>query len=118
MSRKALLDAVRITCRNVFRHALNTFRPIYDNYRDDHEVLRALTRSSGVIIRAPGSIDIHLTPALHRQPEQWKQIAALTGICSQRIRNRTGVKVRFPIAQSDDQIFDAIERARRSADAG
>ncbi len=40
MDRKVLVDAVRITSRNGFCRVLQDFRPYYDNYRDDHVVLR------------------------------------------------------------------------------
>ena len=52
---KAVMDALRMTARNVFYRLLETFRPIYRNYRDDHVILRELTHASGVLRRTPGS---------------------------------------------------------------
>lgn len=46
---KAVMDALRITARNVFYALLGEFRPLYDNYRDNHVLLRTVTRSSGII---------------------------------------------------------------------
>jgi len=57
---KELMDALKITARNVFRRALDVFRPIYDNYRDDHAVLRALSRSSGLVRREGQTVVVEL----------------------------------------------------------
>lgn len=112
LRKKALIDAVRITCRNVFREAFDVFRPIYDDYRDDHAVLRQLSRSSGILIKHPDRIDIYLTPALHRQPAQWGRIHRFTDICTHRVRRSSGVELRFLLGRTDQQIFAAVARAR------
>jgi len=61
---KAVMDALRITARNIFYRLLEVFRPIYRNYRDDHVILRELTRSPGILRHPPGSafIEIELRP--------------------------------------------------------
>lgn len=115
--KKAMLDAIRITCRNVFRQPFDIFRPIYDNRRDDHEVLRQLSRSAGVVVRHRDRVDIYLIPALHRQPAQWKRIQAFVDICEHRIRQAFGVKVRFLLNKTDKQIFTAIMRAQANSEA-
>ena len=46
--RKAFMDAIRLSCRNIFFCLLDIFRPMDNNYRDDHVVLRELTRSMGL----------------------------------------------------------------------
>jgi len=58
---KAVMDALRITARNTFRRLLEIFRPIYDNYRDDHVMLRTLTRAPGLVWRHPqGTVHVSL----------------------------------------------------------
>lgn len=47
--KKAVMDALRITARNIFYSAMELFRPIYNNYRDDHVILRLITQSPGLI---------------------------------------------------------------------
>lgn len=111
LRKKALLDAIRISCRNVFRQAFEVFRPIYGDYRDDHAVLRQLTRASGILIKHHDRIDIYLTPALHRQPAQWERIRAFLDIGTHRIRKRLGVHARFILGKTDQQIFHAVARA-------
>ena len=70
--RKAFYDAIRISCRNIFFTLLGDFRPRYNNYRDDHVLLRELTRSTGVLIKRKNCLDIYLKPAMHFQPKTKK----------------------------------------------
>jgi hypothetical protein len=62
MGKKAIMDALKITGRNIFYCAARLFRPIYDNYRDDHVILRLLSRAPGLIRinRQQGTIEIRL----------------------------------------------------------
>ncbi len=57
---KAYLDALRIVAANMFRNQLQRFRPIYDNHRDDHAMLRQLTRSDGFVREIDGIIHVEL----------------------------------------------------------
>jgi len=76
---KELMDALKITARNVFRRLLEVFRPLYDNYRDDHLLLRLLTRCSGIVRRrgqtiryravAQGSLPPGAAPRVRHLPE-------------------------------------------------
>jgi hypothetical protein len=86
--RKAFMDAVRITCCNVFLGCLDVFRTFYDNRRDDHDLLRALTRSPGFLTLRNGTIHITLVPELSVQP---KAFAAMRRLCEQvtAVVNRT-----------------------------
>jgi len=62
MRKKAVMDALRITARNIFFRLHEQFRPLYNNYRDDHVMLRILTRASGLICinNVAGKIDVLL----------------------------------------------------------
>ncbi len=46
---KRLMDAIKITARNLFYQALVPFKKAYNNYRDDHDYFRQLTLSAGVL---------------------------------------------------------------------
>ena len=59
---KRLMDVLRITARNLFYQALQPFKKLYDNYRDDHDHFRNLTQSPGVLEVSRGQIVIHLLP--------------------------------------------------------
>ena len=45
---KTLMDTIRILGRNFFYTALKPYKELYNNYRDDHEMFRNLTRCTGV----------------------------------------------------------------------
>ena len=59
---KRLLDTLRILARNQFYKSLASFKEAYDNYRDDHDYFRQLTRSPGVLEVGKESLLIHLFP--------------------------------------------------------
>ncbi len=99
------------TCRNIFSQPFNIFRPIYNDYRDDHVVFRQLSRSAGIVIKQADHITIYLTPALHRQPRQWEQIRRLKEICTHRIRHTLAVNIHFLTGRSKREIFAAIRYA-------
>jgi len=69
MRRKAFMDAIRVSCRNIFYCLMDIFRPLYNNYRDDHVILRELTRSLGIIEKRDGVVTIGLLPAMEFQPK-------------------------------------------------
>ena len=93
------MDAVRITCRNVFRRPLDIFRPIFDNRCTDHAVFRAVTRAPGFIAATPERIDVHLLPTLTLEPAEEERLRKFLDICGHRAATmkalRNGPVVRF-----------------------
>ena len=94
--RKAFMDAIRITCCNLFLGCLDVFRTFYDNRRDDHELLRALTRAPGFVAFRHGTVCITLVPELAVQP---KAFASMRRFCQEvsAIVNRTWLGRASPI---------------------
>jgi len=82
---KELMDALKITARNVFRCALDVFRPIYNNYRDDHVVLRALSRCSGLVRREEHTVVVELWLKGAFEPAQRKRFSKFLQTMSQAI---------------------------------
>jgi hypothetical protein len=95
--RKAFMDAIRITCCNIFLGCLDGFRTFYDNRRDDHDLLRALTRAPGFVALRRGTICITLVPELAVQPQAF---AAMRRFCEDvsAVVNRTWPGRASPIA--------------------
>jgi len=58
--RKAMMDALRITSHNMFQNIMKIFRPVYGNYRNDHVMLRMLTRTDGFMWIAATVVQIRL----------------------------------------------------------
>ena len=87
--KKAFLDAVKITARNIFYLLSRIFRPIYNNYRNDHQILRELLRSHGTVIPFGSFVKIELDVTRNFQPEQLKKIKAFLSIISDNINAST-----------------------------
>lgn len=83
--RKAFMDAVRISCRNIFCKLAMEFRPWYNNYRDDHFIVRELTRASGIIEQRDGIAHILLMPTMEFQPATRRIVQDFLARTSQRI---------------------------------
>ena len=57
---KAVFDALRIVSANMFGTLARRFRPIFDNHRNDHVILRHLTRADGFVRNIDGTVHIQL----------------------------------------------------------
>jgi len=76
---KQLMDAIKITARNLFRQALQPFKKEYDNYRDDHDYFRKLTQSGGVLRWTGQEFEVHLVPQVNYAPALRKVVENLLG---------------------------------------
>ena len=65
---KQLMDAIKITARNLFHQALQPFKKAYDNYRDDHDYFRKLTQAGGVLRWTGEEFEVHLLPQVNYPP--------------------------------------------------
>lgn len=66
--RKSLMDVIKITARNMFYTRLSPFRKLYDNLRDDHVILRNLSRSVGFVLFGRQTVEVILFPTMHYAP--------------------------------------------------
>ena len=62
---KTIMDCVKIVARNIIYNRLSAFRPIYDNRRNDHVILRELIESTGHIHEDAVSVVVSLYPSRH-----------------------------------------------------
>jgi len=113
MARKELVDALRMTSRNVFGETFETFRTDYDNFREDHQVFRALTQAPGMVIPRRDRLDIYLFPGLEVQPAQWSRIEQFLQHCRARILRHFAVDVRFLTRVSHERIIHAAWTAQQ-----
>jgi hypothetical protein len=70
---KRLMDVLKVIARNAFYKALAPFKQDYDNYRDDHDHFRQLTRCGGVLQPDPSQVTAHLLPRVI-YPKQLRKI--------------------------------------------
>jgi len=68
VSKKRVMDSVKIFARNVFYTMLAPFKKSYNNYRDDHEYFRQFTRAPGFWVQTDQTIVVYLYPAAHMPP--------------------------------------------------
>ena len=71
---KTLMDAIKLTARNLFYRALAPFKAAYNNYRDDHDYFRELSQSAGVLRWTGTEIEVHLVPTVNYPPKLRKII--------------------------------------------
>lgn len=71
------MDALRVTASNIFRNVQEQFRAIYDNYRDDHVLVRILSRCSGTMTRTAQATTFRLWLPGTIQPHRVRAIEAL-----------------------------------------
>ncbi len=62
---KTIMDCVKIVARNIIYKRMESFRPIYDNRRNDHVILRELMESVGFIHENATTIVVTLYPSRH-----------------------------------------------------
>ena len=66
---KSVMDAVKVLARNAFYRTLLPFKHAYDNYRDDHDYFRKLTRSHGILIGRAEHVEVQLISPVNFPPK-------------------------------------------------
>ena len=85
--KKALMDALRVIAHNMFLNMMNIFRPIYGNFRNDHVMLRMLTRTDGFIWVSNTTIQIRLWLKGHYPNYQKKHFETFINTMQKFINN-------------------------------
>jgi transposase len=109
--RKAFMDAIRLSCRNIFCKLALEFRPLYNNYRDDHVIVRELTRSAGIIQQREGLAHILLIPTMEFQPATRSIVQDFLARISQQINQHFAsrsmpIKIQLLNEESNDLTID------------
>ena len=111
--RKAFMDAIRLSCRNIFYRLLDIFKPMYNNYRDDHVILRQLTRSMGIVEKQDGQVIVQLLPAMEFSPKMRRIIEDFLKVMSGQInRYFVGRYLPIRIELAANQPLTFVQRAR------
>ena len=97
IEKKAMLDAIKITARNIFYTLLGIFRPIYDNYRNDNKILRELICSHGYLSIEENQIKIQIDLERRLSPTQKRKIEHFISIIEGEINKRNIFKKRVAI---------------------
>lgn len=102
---KRLMDALKITARNLFYQALAPFKKEYDNYRDDHDLFRQLTLCSGVLRWTGQELEVHLVAHVNYSGPVRKIIGALMETLNARglsLPDGSGRKLRFRLTRQEE----------------
>lgn len=114
MRSKPLADAVRITARNVFIQPLRIFRGIWDNRRNDHAVLRAITRSAGFVIPHANRLEVVLYPQLDLQPAEWRKVYQMVYACESKIKemqnHQDAPEIKLTLCTSNKEMMSRVTR--------
>ena len=103
-SRKAVIDMCRIIARNIFYSRANVFRPVYNNYRDDHDILRTMTEAPGAIRIERNIIIIRLWPSAEYATAEKERIDAFLILMSTKLtqwmKNQTALDITVSVILS------------------
>ena len=119
ISAKNYMDMLKVIARNMFYELLKTFRPLYDNYRDDCSVLREITRLPGIITKCGTTITIKLWAKADYPKGKLNIIKEFLQIMSDKINNHFEnrfSKVKFEILPSTVQLDKLINGKFKFAD--
>ena len=81
---KSVMDAVRILAYTMFRKLHEEFRPIYNNYRNDHRILRELIRSPVLVSYQLDRINVKIIPTRRYEKKQRKRVECFLEKINQR----------------------------------
>ena len=90
---KSLMDALRISASNMFAILMKDFRPIYKNHRNDHVMLRQLSRADGFIETRDGRTNILLWLKGSYQKSQLQAFQIFLDLMSSKINKHFGKSI-------------------------
>ena len=113
-TKKALMDGIKITARNLFYILLQPFKEAYNNYRDDHVLFRHLTRSHGLLRDRGAVMEVLLFPQARFSPKVADIINEMLEQLNARnltMPNGSGKTLYFRLIQQENILF-CIEEQR------
>ncbi len=75
--KKSMMDALRVSASNMFRNVQEQFRVILNDFRDDHVLVRMLSRCAGSMTRSRAETTFTLWLPGTVQPHRIRALAAL-----------------------------------------
>ncbi|MCP5013770.1 MAG: hypothetical protein GY938_00635, partial [Ketobacter sp.] len=107
-AKKALMDGIKITARNLFYLLLQPFKEAYNNYRDDHVLFRHLTRSQGLLRDRGSLMEVLLFPQARFPPKVASIINKVLEQLNARkltMPNGSGKTLYFRLIQQENILF-------------
>lgn len=107
-AKKALMDGIKITARNLFYMLLQPFKEAYNNYRDDHVLFRHLTRSHGLLRDRGPVMEVLLFPEARFPPKVVgiiNEMLAQLNASQLTMPNGSGKTLHFRLIQQESILF-------------
>ena len=111
-TKKALMDGIKITARNLFCLLLQPFKKDYNNNRDDHVLFRHLTRSHGFLCDRGAVMEVLLFPEARFPPKVMGIINGMLEELNARkliMPNGSGKTLYFKLIQQESISFCIAE---------
>jgi hypothetical protein len=86
--KKSMMDALRVAASNIFRNVQEQFRAIADDFRDDHVVVRMLSRCTGTMTCTGCSAQFKLWLPGTLQPHRIRELQSLLDKIQEQINNQ------------------------------
>ncbi|MCP4949713.1 MAG: hypothetical protein GY923_19690 [Aestuariibacter sp.] len=102
-AKKALMDSIKITARNLFYILLQPFKQAYNNYRDDHVLFRHLTRSHGLLRDRGPVMEVLLFPEARFPPK-------VVGIINEMLAQLNASQLSMPNGSGKTLYFRLIQQ--------
>lgn len=105
---KLIMDSIKIIARNIFYQALEPFKNLYNNYRDDHVVFRNLTQSHGCILFGEKELEVVLYPTANYQPKVHRimeQYLQKVNESKPVLPDGSGRSIHFKLAKKTKKLF-------------
>lgn len=105
---KSMMDSIKIIARNMFYQALQPFKALYDNYRDDHMLFRNLTRSHGCASFGEKEVEVALYPTAQYQPKVRRIMETYLQQVNERepvMPDGSGRTIRFKLGEKTRKLF-------------
>lgn len=112
---KAFMDAVKIMARNIFFERHKIYRPLRDDFRRDHVVVRSLSRSHGYIMERPDAVEIMLEPTRRLCQSTKKAVVEFLKITEQNINEKYDVIKKISFSLYKNKSFGNNGKTRRTA---
>lgn len=105
---KQFMDIIKIIAHNIFYLGFESFNEKYNNYRDDHLIFRAFTRSNGLIKYNDSQMVIEILSTMEISPKQRKIFAEIIDDINKKdieLPNDSNQKIKLQIAEKNNAIF-------------
>ena len=102
--KKAIMDSIRVSTRNIFYSVMAIFRPLFTNYRYDHKIIRNLLNTPGFVHKKDNCIQIQLLIKYHLEKREREKFSQFVSHMNEKI-NTLGKGKYLPIVinVSDDK---------------